>query len=73
MDNLPLGALRKAQRALAHTKAANYPEGDISSSEDESEAESGARSLNMKGKQKEIPEWSTKPRTDLAKRSSKHA
>jgi len=32
-----------------------------------------ARDIDLKGKQKEKPEWSTKPRTDLVKRSNKHA
>lgn len=73
MDSLPLGTLRKAQRVLAHARVDIHSEDGGPSGEDGSEDETEAHGLDTKGKQKEKPEWSTKPRTDLAKRSSKHA
>ncbi|KIM85149.1 hypothetical protein PILCRDRAFT_350214 [Piloderma croceum F 1598] len=73
LDSLPLGTLRKAQRVLAHARVNIHSEDGGSSGEDGSEDETGAHGLDTEGKQKEKPEWSTKPRIDLAKRSSKHA
>lgn len=61
-----MGALRKAQRALAKANA-------DSDSEDESSSDEASENQHVptsKGKEKE---WSTKPRTDIAKRSNKHA
>ncbi|KAH9486974.1 rRNA biogenesis protein RRP36 [Psilocybe cubensis] len=73
-ENLPLGALRRAQRILSQAE----PESD-SDSEADSErisSNSGSETYNTKGKGKEKGqkvEWSAKPRTDITKRSSKHA
>jgi ribosomal RNA-processing protein 36 len=58
---------------LAHGKTVSRLESNYSSSKEGSDDESEARDLDPKGKQKGKPEWSIKPRTDLAKRSSKHA
>ena len=69
---MPLGTLRKAQRVLAHARVDSHSE-DGSPDEDSSEDETRAHGLDTNDKQKEKPEWSTKPRTDLAKRSNKHA
>lgn len=69
LSSLPLGALRKAQRTLALAQAVSDSEDDNESSEGEiSEGEP-----DVKGKQKDKPEWNTNRRDDLAKRSSKHA
>uniref|UniRef100_A0A8H7Y7Y7 rRNA biogenesis protein RRP36 n=1 Tax=Psilocybe cubensis TaxID=181762 RepID=A0A8H7Y7Y7_PSICU len=74
LQNLPLGALRRAQRILSQAE----PESD-SDSEADSErisSNSGSETYNTKGKGKEKGqkvEWSAKPRTDITKRSSKHA
>lgn len=64
---LPLGALRKAQRALALAQA----ESDFDEDGDSSDGEISAGDSG-KVEQKR-PEWNTNPRRDLAKRSSKHA
>lgn len=75
LASLPLGALRRAQRALARAQAEENP-GD--SEEDEgSESESGPEEVSVSGKDSKPnahrPEWSNKPRTDIAKRGNKNA
>jgi ribosomal RNA-processing protein 36 len=69
LSNVPLGALLRAQRALTQANASDS-ESD-SSSDDESEPK--PESTSLKGKEKEKPEWSIKPRHDIAKRAHKHA
>lgn len=74
LASLPLGALRRAQRALARAQT----EEDPSDSEDErSESESDLDEVLAKGKESKPnahkPEWSNKPRTDIAKRQNKNA
>lgn len=73
LSSLPLGALRKAQHALANAKPVSESEDSDSSSEDGSAGEDDARPVDLKRKEKEKPEWSLKPRKDLAKRPNKHA
>ncbi|KDR84945.1 hypothetical protein GALMADRAFT_131709 [Galerina marginata CBS 339.88] len=73
LQDLPLGALRQAQRVLSQAE----PESD-SGSEGESGTDSNSepevRNTKGKGKEKiEKVEWSAKPRKDISKRSSKHA
>ena len=73
LASLPFGALRRAQRALASAHTEENPSG----SEDES-SESGSEpeEASAKGESKpnaHKPEWSNKPRTDIAKRSNKNA
>lgn len=49
---------------------------EVDSDEDSEEGESdedGPEAVSTKGKEKEKPEWSIKPRPDIAKRSNKHA
>lgn len=75
LASLPLGALRRAQRALARAQAEENPS---DSEEDESsESESGPEQVSVKGKgsrpNAHKPEWSNKPRTDISKRSNKNA
>lgn len=55
---------------LSYATEINDPEGDI---EGASEDEPEIHDIDPKHKGKEKFEWSTKRRTDLAKRSSKHA
>ena len=74
LASLPLGALRSAQRALARAQT----EEDQSGSEDErSESEVDSDEALAKGKASRPnahkPEWSNKPRTDIAKRQNKNA
>ncbi|KAG1822867.1 uncharacterized protein BJ212DRAFT_1585515 [Suillus subaureus] len=78
LSSVPLGMLRKAQRTLSQTRALT---------DSESESESGApseedayptnderpQSTTSKDKDKEHQDKHSKPRKDLAKRSSKHA
>lgn len=71
---LPLGALRRAQRALARAQAEENP----SDPEDESSGSgSEPEQVSVEGKGSKPnahkPEWSNKPRTDIAKRSNKNA
>lgn len=78
LSSLPLGMLRKAQRALSQSRA-------LSDSESESESDAPSeedayptdderpRSTTAKEKDKERLDKPSKPRKDLAKRSSKHA
>ena len=75
LASLPLGALRRAQRALARAQAEENP----SDSEEDtgSESESEPEEASTKGKESKPnahkPEWSNKPRTDIAKRGNKNA
>ena len=75
LASLPLGALRRAQRALARAQAEENP----SDSEEGkgSESESEPEEASTKGKESKPnahkPEWSNKPRTDIAKRGNKNA
>ena len=75
LASLPLGALRRAQRALARAEAEENP----SDSEDGQSSESGSEPEEVTAKGKESkpnahkPEWSNKPRTDIAKRGNKNA
>ena len=73
--SLPLGALRRAQRALARAQAVENPSG--SEGEETSEPESEPEEVSAKGKESKPdahrPEWSSKPRTDIAKRTNKNA
>lgn len=74
LASLPLGALRRAQYALARAQAEESPSG----SEDESlGSESEPEQVSAKGKESKPdahkPEWSNKPRTDIAKRQNKNA
>ncbi|KAF9453857.1 DUF947-domain-containing protein [Macrolepiota fuliginosa MF-IS2] len=71
LSTLPFGALRKAQYALSHAEA-------VTDSEDEDEDEdtdpdSVDAPVHQPDGGKKGVEWSTKPRTDIAKRSNKHA
>ncbi|KAJ7071067.1 DUF947-domain-containing protein [Mycena amicta] len=73
LSSLPLGALLKAQRALKQVEASDAD--DTSSSEDHDGSEPEVESSGN-GKRKETEakkEWSTKPRHDIPKRTSKHA
>ena len=75
LASLPLGALRRAQHALARAQAEENP----SDSEEGkgSESESEPEEVLVKGKESKPnahkPEWSNKPRTDIAKRANKNA
>lgn len=75
LASLPLGALRRAQRALAKAQAEEYSSNseEDESSETESEPEQGL----IEGKESKAnahkPEWSNKPRTDIEKRQNKNA
>lgn len=68
LQDIPLGALRKAQQVLSRAQ----PDTD-----DESKSEAGSddepEQATHKGKEVEKVKWSTTPRKDIAKRSSKHA
>jgi hypothetical protein len=46
---------------------------DLSADDERDSAEEQVNLPNIKGKERAKPEWNTKRRTDLAKRSSKHA
>ncbi|PPQ62840.1 hypothetical protein CVT24_000534 [Panaeolus cyanescens] len=67
LQDIPLGALRKAQQVLSRAQ----PDSDDSESESDSDDE--PEEITGKGKAKEKVEWSTAPRKDIAKRSNKHA
>ncbi|KAF9651889.1 DUF947-domain-containing protein, partial [Thelephora ganbajun] len=75
LASLPLGALRRAQRALAMAQVQDSP--NDSEEEEESEPESEPEDVSAKGKERKPdahkPEWSNKPRTDIAKRTNKNA
>ncbi|KAG5647949.1 hypothetical protein DXG03_006983 [Asterophora parasitica] len=64
---LPLGALRKAQNMLSQAEVDSEDSDESENENEESEP------VSAKGKEKEKPEWSIKPRTDIAKRANKHA
>jgi len=74
LASLPLGALRRAQRALARAQAEENPS---DSEDDSSESGSEPEQVSAKGKESNPnahkPEWSNKPRTDIAKRGNKNA
>ncbi|KAF9475995.1 DUF947-domain-containing protein [Pholiota conissans] len=81
LEDLPLGALRNAQRILSQAQAESDSESDAEDggsgggSDDDDDAPA-VEDLKGKGKQKEKVqkvEWSAKRRDDIAKRSSKHA
>ncbi|GLB36115.1 putative rRNA biogenesis protein RRP36 [Lyophyllum shimeji] len=67
LSGLPFGALRKAQRMLSKAEVASDE-----SDESESEREE-PRPVSPKGKEKAQPEWSLKPKKEIAKRANKHA
>lgn len=72
LSDLPLGALRQAQRVLNKVEPIS-DSGDSSGDElgddtGESDSEHEPGLGGSKGK-----EWSVKPRIDISKRSSKHA
>jgi|SRR6266498_2963944 len=70
LQDLPLGALRRAQRLLTQAEA----ETDSGSDFDKLDLSYGKDNApNSKGKGKERVEWSTKPRTDIGSRPNKHA
>ena len=77
MASLPLGALRRAQRALARAQAEENP--SDSEEDEKSDSESGSEPEEVPAKGKESkpnahkPDWSNKPRTDIAKRANKNA
>ncbi|KAL1681466.1 hypothetical protein EV122DRAFT_260851 [Schizophyllum commune] len=75
LSDLPLGALRKAQRSLAQAEVdESESESEAGSgSDDGSDDDSGPETSNTKGKETERVEWSAHPKKDIAKRSSKHA
>ncbi|KAI4523067.1 DUF947-domain-containing protein [Schizophyllum commune Loenen D] len=75
LSDLPLGALRKAQRSLAQAEVdESESESEAGSgSDDGSDDDSGPETSNTKGKEPERVEWSAHPKKDIAKRSSKHA
>ncbi|TFK41202.1 hypothetical protein BDQ12DRAFT_733513 [Crucibulum laeve] len=72
LSGLPLGALRRAQHAVIQAEGMSDSESD-SDEDSESGSESEGQSSKGKEKQKEKVDWSAKRRTDIAKRSSKHA
>ncbi|KJA29470.1 hypothetical protein HYPSUDRAFT_50857 [Hypholoma sublateritium FD-334 SS-4] len=75
LQDLPLGALRQAQRILGQAEAESDSESD-SDGESGGSADEPPTVLDTKGKGKEKVEkveWSIKRRDDIAKRSSKHA
>ena len=75
LASLPLGALRRAQRTLARAQVEENP----SDSEEDESSGSGSEPEEVSAKGKESkpnahkPEWSNKPRTDIAKRGNKNA
>ncbi|KAI5898544.1 DUF947-domain-containing protein [Schizophyllum commune H4-8] len=75
LSDLPLGALRKAQRSLAQAEVdESVSESKAGSgSDDDSDNDSSPETTNTKGKEPERVEWSAHPKKDIAKRSSKHA
>ena len=73
LQDFPLGALRQAQRTLHLAEADSESDSEKDSGID-SEAEPEVHDIKGKRKEKvERVEWSAKPRTDISKRSSKHA
>ena len=74
LASLPLGALRRAQRALARAQAEENPsDSEEGSSEPESEPEPVPAKRKESKPNAHRPEWSNKPRTDIAKRPNKKA
>ena len=73
MASLPFGALRRAQRALARAQV----EENSGDSDENPELESEPEEVSVKDQESKPnahkPEWSNKPRTDIAKRSNKNA
>ncbi|KAF8078664.1 DUF947-domain-containing protein [Lyophyllum atratum] len=67
LSGLPFGALRYAQHMLSRAEV-DSDQSDGSESEREEPMPPSA-----KGKEKAQPEWSLKPRKDIAKRTNKHA
>jgi ribosomal RNA-processing protein 36 len=70
LSTLPLGTLRRARHALTHAKVDSDSESDASESDAPDQPDDGPI---LKGKEKNKAEWSIKPRSDIAKRSNKHA
>lgn len=74
LASLPLGALRRAQRTLARAQAEETSSGSEGES---SESESEPEEVSAKDKESKPnahkPDWSNKPRTDIAKRANKNA
>ncbi|KAJ3516250.1 hypothetical protein NLJ89_g1241 [Agrocybe chaxingu] len=70
LQDLPLGALRRAQQLLSRA-----PEGDSDSASDSDEGSGAEEDIPEVHdvKAKERVEWSIKPRNDISKRSNKHA
>jgi len=75
LASLPLGALRRAQRALARAQAEENPSDSEEEEGSEPESEPEEVLANNKGSKPNAhkPEWSNKPRTDIAKRANKNA
>ncbi|KAG2342200.1 hypothetical protein BDR05DRAFT_964514 [Suillus weaverae] len=74
LSSLPLGMLRKAQRTLSQTRALTDSESESGSdapSEEDAYPTDDERARSTTAK--EHPDKRSKPRKDLAKRSSKHA
>lgn len=73
LQELPLGALRHAQRMLSQAE----PESESDEDEDGnggSDSEPETQDTKGKGKEKmEKVEWNARRRTDIAKRANKHA
>lgn len=69
-----MGALRQAQRVLSQAEPDSDSDSDADSNDDSSDSGPETHDVKGKGKEKiEKVEWSAKPRTDITKRSSKHA
>ncbi|KAF9241179.1 hypothetical protein BU15DRAFT_45272 [Melanogaster broomeanus] len=73
LSTLPMGILRNAQRSLALTQALSDSDSDQSGDYATESEDDGAHPPGAKGKGKEKPDRTTKPKTDLAKRANKHA
>ena len=76
LQDLPLGALRQAQRILGQAQAESDSESDSDEESGDDSADEPPAVLDTKGKGKEKVEkveWSIKKREDIAKRSNKHA
>jgi ribosomal RNA-processing protein 36 len=69
LSALPFGSLRKAQRTLAQATMETDDEDDDADENDNGDSASDAPAPNDKPAQ----EWSTRKRTDIAKRAHKHA
>jgi len=74
LQELPLGALRRAQRVLSQAEPESDSDSDDADSNSDSDNDPEAHSSKKKGKEKvQKVEWSAKPRKDISKRSNKHA